>query len=191
VESQADFIIADHARKHQPVGSISWRWVEASVNEGELADIEDHRAGPTTKPTRKAGSGSTLSTKKSRTAFTEEDDRVLMEWCARAERKGLSLAGNVIFQDLEEKVGIVTCFAEYHGDNICRIIDTRFNLGGIGGSNIWLIDLALNFPVMKTKRTRKVLQMMAHRLDLQREGLFPELFHHAQKAQWHLQNPKL
>ena len=42
LEKQADLIIADHARKDTPPGSISWKFIEQSVAKGVLEDIEDH-----------------------------------------------------------------------------------------------------------------------------------------------------
>ena len=102
LEKQADLIIADHARKHIPPGSISWKFIEQSVAKGVLEDIEDHRAGPPVGTIREVGS--VQPAKKGRTPFTAEDDRILMEWCIKAERKGLSLKGNDLYKQLEAKV---------------------------------------------------------------------------------------
>ena len=73
------------------------------MKKGELEDIEDHRAGPPVGTIRE--SGSAQPPRKGRTAFTAEDDRILMEWCVKAERQGLSVKGNDLFKQLEEKVG--------------------------------------------------------------------------------------
>ena len=103
LEKHADIVIADHARKKDcPPGSISWKYIEESAKKGELEDEEDHRAGPATHVPREVGSGQ--PTKKGRTPFTAEDDRVLTQWCHEAERKGLSLKGNEIYKQLEIKV---------------------------------------------------------------------------------------
>ncbi|PMD31138.1 hypothetical protein L207DRAFT_573195 [Hyaloscypha variabilis F] len=101
LEKQADLIIADHARKDIPPGSISWKFIEQSVAKGVLEDIEDHRAGPPVGTIREVGS--VQPAKKGRTPFTAEDDRILMEWCIKAERKGLSLKGNDLYKQLEAK----------------------------------------------------------------------------------------
>jgi hypothetical protein len=101
LEAQADMIIADHARPKQPPGSISWTYIEKSVQKGELEDIEDHRVTSLTKTTQV---GAAHLTRNTRTPFTTEDDQLLMEWCTRAERKGVSLKGNILYQQLEEKV---------------------------------------------------------------------------------------
>ncbi|KAE8445129.1 hypothetical protein EG329_013731 [Mollisiaceae sp. DMI_Dod_QoI] len=99
LEKQADIVIGDHARKDQPEGSISWTFIESSIRNGRVEDVENHRAGPITPAVRQVGSAQ--PTKKGRTPFTPEDDRVLTKWCASAERKGLSLKGNEIYQQLE------------------------------------------------------------------------------------------
>ncbi|KUJ12511.1 uncharacterized protein LY89DRAFT_652986 [Mollisia scopiformis] len=99
LEERADIVIADHARKDQPVGSISWTFIEASLKKGELVNPEEHSAGPATATIRPVGSSQPAKT--GRTKFTAEDDRILMNWCAKAERQGQSLRGNIIFQQLE------------------------------------------------------------------------------------------
>jgi hypothetical protein len=103
LEKQADLVIADHARpKHCPAGSISWRYVDQSVKKGELEDIENHRAGPATHMAREVGSGE--PTRKGRTPFTAEDDRILMKWVMQGERAGISSKGNELFKQLEKQV---------------------------------------------------------------------------------------
>ncbi len=99
-------VIGDHARKDQPPGSISWKWLEASMKKGVLADSEKYHAGPATQQVREAGSKQ--PPKKGRTPFSAEDDRILMEWCTKAERLGSSISGNTVFQQLAEKVGRLT-----------------------------------------------------------------------------------
>lgn len=108
LEKQADIVIADHARKSLPVGSISWTFVEKSVKLGRLESLENHRAGPAEQVIRVVGSAQPA--RKGRTPFTREDDRILMEWCIRAERQGKSLKGNEIYIQLEAKV----CFWTIH-----------------------------------------------------------------------------
>lgn len=102
LDKNADIIIVDHARKDCPPGSISWTWIEKSIKKGKLQDIENHRAGPTHAQIREVGSAQ--PTKKTRTPFSPEDDRILMEWVSRAERKGLPTLGNALYQQFAEKV---------------------------------------------------------------------------------------
>jgi len=101
LEINADMVLVDHARKDCPVGSISWTWVEQSLKNGTLEDIEDHRAGPVHAPVRELGS--TQPTKKTRTKFSPEDDKILMEWVIRAEQRGSSILGQTIYQQLAQK----------------------------------------------------------------------------------------
>ena len=105
LEKQADIVIADHARKDIPPGSISWKFIERSVANGELEDIEKHRAGPPAGTIREVGSAQPA--RKGRTPFTPEDDRILMEWCIKAERAGLSLKGNDLYKQLEAVVRLL------------------------------------------------------------------------------------
>lgn len=102
LEKKADIIIVDHARKDCPPGSVSWKWIEQSVRNGRLEDIEDHRAGPTHAQPREVGS--TQPTKKTRTPFTGADDKILLEWVTRVERKGLPTLGNELYKQFAEKV---------------------------------------------------------------------------------------
>lgn len=103
LEKQADIIIADHARKKCPAGSISWKYIQDSVKAGELRDIEEYRCTPMQVGSRKVGSGQ--PTKQGRTLFTAEDDRVLERWVTKAARQGLSTKGNEIYRQLEAVVG--------------------------------------------------------------------------------------
>ena len=105
LEKLANIVIADHARSDSPAGSISWRFIEWSVREGVLEDKDDHRAGPAehTRPV-----GSNQPAKKTRTPFTAEDDRVLLEWVVKGERAGVSTKGNELYIQLERKVNYVS-----------------------------------------------------------------------------------
>lgn len=51
-------------------------------------------------------SGSAAPLKSTRTKFTAEDDLILRRWVASNERKGESVAGNVIYKELADKVGV-------------------------------------------------------------------------------------
>lgn len=114
MDKQADIIIADHARKDSPAGSFSWTYIDESVKKGRLEDIENHRAGPVERQIREVGSAQPSRT--GRTPFTPEDDRVLMDWCDRAERRGIPMGGNEIFKQLEQKVCIVGYLLVTHTD---------------------------------------------------------------------------
>lgn len=100
-EAHSNIIIADHAQTKQPIGSISWTFIDQSVKNGRLEDQEDHRADAATREVREVGSAQPA--RQGRIPFSVEDDTMLMEWCTRAERQGASVKGNVLFQQLEKK----------------------------------------------------------------------------------------
>lgn len=103
LEKKADYVIADHIRRDCPPGSISYTFLEQCVKHGEIVDPEDHLAGPAAGTLREAGSS--MPTKKGRTPYTAEDDRLLYKWVKDHERKGTGLAsGNELYKQLEEKV---------------------------------------------------------------------------------------
>ncbi|KAH8684235.1 hypothetical protein BGZ60DRAFT_397077 [Tricladium varicosporioides] len=101
LEKWADIIIADHAQKTSPTGSISWTYIQDSVKNGKLEALEDHRAGPIIGTVREVGSAQPV--RSGRTLFTHEDDKFLMEWVSRAERKGALIKGNDLYKQLEQK----------------------------------------------------------------------------------------
>jgi len=167
LEKLADLIIADHARKDIPPGSISWKFIEQSVAKGELEDVEDHRAGRPVGTIREVGSAQPA--RKGRTPFTAEDDRILMRWCTEAERKGLSLKGNDLYKQLEAKVSLFLelCYGQMV-TYCCRIIGIRSNHGGITGSRISPIDHGLSCLMrrrMKERRTANLPKMKALKSD--------------------------
>lgn len=103
MDTQADIIIADHARKGNPPGSISWKYIEDSVKNGRLEDLDNYYAGPAPGAIRPVGAGASHPAKLGRTPFTAEDDRILVDWVTKAERSGSATKGNAIYQQLAEK----------------------------------------------------------------------------------------
>jgi hypothetical protein len=102
LDKNADCIIADHAmRNANPLGALSWKWIDESVKKGKLLLIEDYQAGPPEKTIR-AG-GVSQSGRTGRTPFTAADDDILMRWVTQAERQGKSVKGNEIYKQLEAK----------------------------------------------------------------------------------------
>ncbi|KAG0645996.1 hypothetical protein D0Z07_7891 [Hyphodiscus hymeniophilus] len=98
-DKQADLIIADHVRSDNPVGAISWTFIDKSVARGRLEHIEEHRAGPKTRTVRDVGSSH--PPRSGRIPFTAQDDHDLFVWVTKAERSGAALKGNDIYQQLE------------------------------------------------------------------------------------------
>ncbi|KAK6854238.1 hypothetical protein PG995_009331 [Apiospora arundinis] len=101
LEKDADYLIVDHVWKNPPPGSYSWRWIEDSVKKGELLDPEDYLVGA--KPEDQPRAGPSAPAKGTRTPFTGEDDRILMEWVLKREGQGESILGNKIYQELAKK----------------------------------------------------------------------------------------
>jgi len=102
LEKHADYLIADHARKDAPPGSISYRFIEQSIRNGALENPEDHPAGAPAGAIREVAS--VRPTKGVRTPFTTADDIQLYRWVKDCERKGASVRGNEIYKQLETVV---------------------------------------------------------------------------------------
>jgi hypothetical protein len=104
LEKKADYLIADHFRpRESPPGSLSYEFVEKSIQDGALRDPEHHRAGPPLGEVREVGSISRPS-KGGRTPYTAEEDRILYKWVRDAETAGGLASGNEMYKQLEAKV---------------------------------------------------------------------------------------
>jgi hypothetical protein len=101
MEKFADVRIADHARKDAPNGSVSWKYIEDSVKEGELRNINEYTkaSGLSQRPV-----GSTQPAKATRNKFTVEEDQLLGSWVLKQEHLGEKLGGNKIYQLFAETV---------------------------------------------------------------------------------------
>jgi telomeric repeat-binding factor 2-interacting protein 1 len=82
------------------VSRHSYTFVEKSVRNGRLEDLEDHRAGQRVRPVGAVG----IPARSSRTPFTLQDDQILWDWVQPYERRGDQIAGNLIYQQLAEQV---------------------------------------------------------------------------------------
>ncbi|OAG00180.1 uncharacterized protein CC84DRAFT_1169025 [Paraphaeosphaeria sporulosa] len=102
LERKADYLIADHASIHCPPGSISYTFIDESVEKGELQDPEGHRAGPSEGTARAPGSLSRPA-KGTRVAYTPEEDRILYKWVHDSGKAGGLASGNEIYKQLEKK----------------------------------------------------------------------------------------
>ncbi|PZC96477.1 Myb-DNA-bind-2 multi-domain protein [Pyrenophora tritici-repentis] len=102
LEKQADYLIADHFQNHCPPGSISYQFIEESIKQGELANPDDHPAGPPIGQAREAGA-THQPPKIGRSAYTAEEDRILYKWVRDAEAAGGLASGNELYKQLEQK----------------------------------------------------------------------------------------
>ncbi|KAH7074100.1 hypothetical protein FB567DRAFT_453313 [Paraphoma chrysanthemicola] len=100
LEKQADYRIADHFRKDCPPGSISYEFVEKSIQEGRIRDPEDHRAGPPLGAAREPGAINRPA-RGVRASFTPDEDRILYKWVRDCEKVGGLASGNEIYKQLE------------------------------------------------------------------------------------------
>lgn len=102
LEKNADVKIVDHARKEAPPGSHSYTFIEKSLRNGILEDLDDHRVGPPEGHIRSIGSV-VQPAKVTRNKYTEEDDRILWNWVNDNPQKGGGTDGNEIYKQLEKK----------------------------------------------------------------------------------------
>ncbi|OTB09324.1 hypothetical protein M426DRAFT_315892 [Hypoxylon sp. CI-4A] len=107
-EKQANYLIADHARKNAPPGSYSWKFIDDSIRKGSLQDRNDYLCTPALAPapalTPVSASHDAAAIQKSgRTKYTEEDDSILKDWVLEMERNGEPTSGNAIYNELAAK----------------------------------------------------------------------------------------
>ncbi|KJY02396.1 hypothetical protein TI39_contig54g00004 [Zymoseptoria brevis] len=99
LETNADYVIADHARKDAPAGSLSYTFVEQAIRKGALPDPLEHPAGPQVGIAREAGS--VIPGKSFRTPFSAADDKILWRWVETAKANGEASKGNDVYKRLE------------------------------------------------------------------------------------------
>lgn len=128
LEKQADYLIWDHIKPDGPPGALSWTFIEQSVNNGQLEDVQDHVCGPPVGTVRQVGSRT--SARSGREPFTSQDDKTLYKWAIEAERMGISVNGNEIWKQLERVVGVSRLSIRHaSADNRDRTIDTHGSRG--------------------------------------------------------------
>lgn len=175
VENHADIKIVDHARKEALPGtcvalvslrlftvqcktdpvlcSYSYTYIEKSIRNGVLEDLEDHAVGPPAGTVRSVGSD-IHPAKTTRTKFTQEDDRILWLWVEQTPQQGGGTDGNQIYKQLEAKVrrALLWCrFQPVDQPILCRTPDIHGSHGEIAGLNTSRVCLV-----------RRLSQPMAH-----------------------------
>ncbi|KAB8251959.1 TRF2-interacting telomeric protein/Rap1 C terminal domain-containing protein [Aspergillus flavus] len=97
-EKDADIKLVDHTRKNLPPDTYSYRFVEWSVRNGKLEDLQNHRAGPSA--ARPVGA-TNIPTRSHPIPYTLEDDQWLWDRMAEYEKDpNASIGGNKIYQEL-------------------------------------------------------------------------------------------
>lgn len=103
----ADVKIADFLKKkNNPEGSVSWQWIDACIEKGDTCDQDKYKI-PTGEP-RRPGLSST-GPKGTRTPFTPNDDKILIEWVLEQEAAGAYIKGNTIYDKLAAEVSVFAC----------------------------------------------------------------------------------
>ena len=102
LEKQADILLVDHQRKNAAPGTHSYRYVELSIRNGRLENLDDHVIGATSRVHRPVGSV-TMASKGGRNNYTEADDQLLWDWVKPLEDTGQPTAGNEIYKQLEAR----------------------------------------------------------------------------------------
>ncbi len=96
-------LIADHLKMNAaPPGSYSWAFIDDSIKKGQLQERDNYLIGRPRDTARPVGSSA--PTKRTRTPFTSEDDKILTDWVLLKEKQGGSVQGNEIYKELEEQV---------------------------------------------------------------------------------------
>ncbi|PYH45093.1 putative transcription factor Rap1 [Aspergillus saccharolyticus JOP 1030-1] len=100
-ERDAEIKLVDHKRKNLPPDTYSFKFVEDSLREGRMQNLEPYRAGPS--EARPVGA-SYIPTRNHKVPYTIADDQVLWDWVQQYERDPTaSIAGNKIYQELATK----------------------------------------------------------------------------------------
>lgn len=89
------------------VASYSFTFIEKSIRNGVLENLEDHIVGPAPGTVRSIGS-TIQPSKGTRSKYTEEDDCVLWQWVHSHTQKGGGTDGNEIYRQLEAQVRFPT-----------------------------------------------------------------------------------
>lgn len=83
--------------------SYSYTYIERSVRNGVLENLDDHRVGPAEGTVRSIGS-TVQPPKGTRNKYTQNDDRILWNWVQDNPQRTGGTDGNEIYKQLEAKV---------------------------------------------------------------------------------------
>ncbi|EAW06482.1 putative transcription factor Rap1 [Aspergillus clavatus NRRL 1] len=100
-EKDADVKIVDDTRKNLPSDTYSFKFVEDSIRNGRLADLEAYRAGPSAP--RPVGA-THIPNRAHKVPYTISDDQMLFDWLQPLEKNPrAAVSGNVIYKEIAEK----------------------------------------------------------------------------------------
>ena len=100
LENSADIRLVDHTRKNQAPGTYSYRFIELSIRNSRLEDLNVHKVGSTSRVDRPVG-GVVTGPKGTRRPFTEEDDQFLWDFITPFKNNGGQYKGNEIYKQVE------------------------------------------------------------------------------------------
>jgi hypothetical protein len=100
LEKQADIRLVDHTRKNLAPGTHSYKYVDLSIRNGRLENLDDHVVSAASRADRPVGS-ITIAPKGGRKPYTDADDQFLWNWVKPLEEAGGATSGNSIYQQLE------------------------------------------------------------------------------------------
>lgn len=100
MDKDADIRLVDHTKKGNASGTYSFQYVEKSIRNGKLENLQDYAIGMTTKAS-KQGSSLAAGIRSSKIPFTNDDDQLLWDWVKPFEEKGGAWKGNDIYKQIE------------------------------------------------------------------------------------------
>lgn len=130
-EKEADVKLVDHTRKNLPAdtyeplnqwlvsgspsGRTSYQYVERSVRNGRLEDLEAHRTGPSAP--RPMGA-SHIPKKGTRTDYSLQEDQIIYDYLYPYElEENAPISGSKIYQELAQKVRTFPAISHRHIDS--------------------------------------------------------------------------
>ncbi|KZL71435.1 transcription factor (Rap1 Myb domain-containing protein) [Colletotrichum tofieldiae] len=104
LDKQADMVIADHVRPDCPSGSLHWKFIKDSVDNGAMQEMDKYMVNQSPMASRSVGSSRPPSLsaplKGTRTPFNKADDAILAKWVLSHPPNKRS--GNEVYKILEE-----------------------------------------------------------------------------------------
>lgn len=81
----------------------SWKYIEDSIRNGQLQDLEEYKCGPAPGIVRSAGQTDRAG-RSARTPFSKEDDCIIWDWAQPMLLQGGPDTGQILFKELEKVV---------------------------------------------------------------------------------------
>ncbi|KAL3479936.1 TRF2-interacting telomeric protein/Rap1 C terminal domain-containing protein [Aspergillus californicus] len=134
LEKEADILLVDHKKRtaNLPPNTYSYQFIEKSIQQGKIADLETCKVGPSAP--RPVGA-TNISARTRRNPFSIQDDQILWDYMQPLESTpGAHIKGNVIYQGLAEKYPQHTY--QSWRDRWLKILRERPRPGGMAGTTV-------------------------------------------------------